>query len=205
MSSKKSKNKSTTSSSDIFAPHRHNEHVYRQSNYLLGTQRRIPDLRLSFSVSATTRQKRDYEIDGKDYHFIAPEDFLQRAKNGEFIEWEEVYNGQYYGTLYSEIERIWSGGGHVIFDLDVVGGLNLKKILGDKALSVFVKAPSIEVLEERLRKRSTETPEKIEQRVAKAQHEMAYEPRFDRVIVNEQLEVALKEAEQCVREFLSTR
>jgi guanylate kinase len=165
----------------------------------------IPDLRLSFSVSATTRQKRDYEMDGKDYHFIAPEDFLQRAKNGEFIEWEEVYNGQYYGTLYSEIERIWSGGGHVIFDLDVVGGLNLKKILGDKALSVFVKAPSIEVLEERLRKRSTETPEKIEQRVAKAQHEMAYEPRFDTVIVNEQLEVALKEAEQCVREFLSTR
>ena len=163
----------------------------------------IPDLRLSFSVSATTRQKRDYEIDGKDYYFIAPEDFLHRAKNGEFIEWEEVYNGQYYGTLYSEIERIWSGGGHVIFDLDVVGGLNLKKILGDKALSVFVKAPSIEVLEERLRKRSTETPEKIEQRVAKAQHEMAYEPRFDRVIVNEQLEVALREAELCVREFLN--
>jgi guanylate kinase len=163
----------------------------------------IPDLRLSFSVSATTRQKRDYEINGKDYYFIAPEDFLQRAKNGEFIEWEEVYNGQYYGTLYSEIERIWSGGGHVIFDLDVVGGLNLKKILGDKALSVFVKAPSIEVLEERLRKRSTETPEKIEQRVAKAQHEMAYEPRFDRVIVNKQLEVALREAELCVREFLN--
>ena len=163
----------------------------------------LPDLRLSFSVSATTRQKRDYEIDGKDYYFITPEDFLRRAKNGEFIEWEEVYNGQYYGTLYSEIERIWSGGGHVIFDLDVVGGLNLKKILGDKALSVFVKAPSIEVLEERLRKRSTETPEKIEQRVAKAQHEMAYEPRFDRVIVNEQLEVALREAELCVREFLN--
>jgi guanylate kinase len=163
----------------------------------------LTDLRLSFSVSATTREKRDYEVDGKDYYFIAPEDFLRRAKNGEFIEWEEVYNNQYYGTLYSEIERIWSGGGHVIFDLDVVGGLNLKKLLGDKALSVFVKAPSIEVLEERLRKRSTETPEKIEQRVAKAQHEMAYEPRFDRVIVNEQLEVALREAEQCVREFLS--
>ena len=163
----------------------------------------LPDLRLSFSVSATTRQKRDYEIDGKDYYFITPEDFLQRAKKGEFIEWEEVYNGQYYGTLYSEVERIWSGGGHVIFDLDVVGGLNLKKILGEKALSVFVKAPSIEVLEERLRKRSTETAEKIEQRVAKAQHEMAYEPRFDTVIVNENLEVALKEAEQCVREFLS--
>jgi len=163
----------------------------------------LPDLRLSFSVSATTRQKRDYEIDGKDYYFMAPEDFLRRAKNGEFIEWEEVYSGQYYGTLYSEIERIWSGGGHVIFDLDVVGGLNLKKILGDKALSVFVKAPSIGVLEERLRKRSTETPEKIEQRVAKAQHEMAYEPHFNRVIVNEQLEVALHEAELCVREFLN--
>ncbi len=163
----------------------------------------LTDFRLSFSVSATTREKRDYEVDGKDYYFIAPDDFLRRAKNGEFIEWEEVYKNQYYGTLYSEIERIWSGGGHVIFDLDVVGGLNLKKLLGDKALSVFVKAPSIEVLEERLRKRSTETPEKIEQRVAKAQHEMAYEPSFDRVIVNEQLEVALREAEQCVREFLN--
>jgi guanylate kinase len=164
---------------------------------------RLSDLRLSFSVSATTRVKRDYEVDGKDYYFITPEEFLQRAKNGEFIEWEEVYTNQYYGTLYSEIERIWKHGGHVIFDLDVIGGLNLKKILGDKALSIFVKAPSVAVLEERLRKRSTESPEKIEQRIAKAQQEMAYEPRFDRVIVNEQLEQALQEAEDSVREFLN--
>jgi guanylate kinase len=162
----------------------------------------IDNLRLSFSVSATTRQMRDYEVHGKDYYFITPEEFLHKAKNGEFIEWEEVYKNQYYGTLYSEIERIWNNGGHVIFDLDVVGGLNLKKILGEKALSVFVKAPSVAVLEERLRKRSTESPEKIEQRVAKAQQEMAYEPRFDCVIVNEDLEKALREAESRVREFL---
>jgi guanylate kinase len=164
----------------------------------------IADLRLSFSVSATTRQMRDYEVDGKDYYFITPEEFLKRAKNGEFIEWEEVYTNQYYGTLYSEIERIWNSGGHVIFDLDVVGGLNLKKILGEKALSIFVKAPSVAVLEERLRKRSTESLEKIEQRISKAQQEMAYEPRFDRVIVNEELEKALQEAEECVRQFLTT-
>ena len=163
----------------------------------------IEDLRLSFSVSATTRPMRDYEVDGKDYYFITPEDFLRRAKKGDFIEWEEVYTNQYYGTLYSEVERIWNNGGHVIFDLDVIGGLNLKKILGEKALSIFVKAPSVAVLEERLRKRSTESPEKIEQRVAKAQQEMAYEPRFDRVIVNEELEKALREAEECVRQFLA--
>ncbi|MFN5294438.1 MAG: guanylate kinase [Flavobacteriales bacterium] len=163
----------------------------------------LPDLRLFFSVSATTREKRDYEVDGKDYYFISPEDFLQRAKKGEFIEWEEVYTNQYYGTLYSEVERIWEEGGHVIFDLDVVGGLNLKKILGEKALSVFVKAPNIAALEERLRKRSTETPEKIEQRIAKANHEMSFEPRFDCVIVNDVLDEALAEAEQRVREFLN--
>lgn len=163
----------------------------------------IEDLRLSFSVSATTRPMRDYEVDGKDYYFITPEDFLTHAKNGDFIEWEEVYTNQYYGTLYSEVERIWNNGGHVIFDLDVIGGLNLKKILGEKALSIFVKAPSVAVLEERLRKRSTESPEKIEQRVAKAQQEMSYEPRFDRVIVNEELEKALQEAEDCVRQFLA--
>ena len=163
----------------------------------------LDDLRLSFSVSATTRQMRDYEVDGKDYYFITPEEFLARAKKGEFIEWEEVYTNQYYGTLYSEVERIWNSGGHVIFDLDVVGGLNIKKILGDKALSIFVKAPSVEVLEERLRKRSTESPDKIEQRVSKAHQEMAFEPRFDQVIVNDELEKALQEAEVCVRQFLA--
>lgn len=164
----------------------------------------IPDLHLSFSVSATTRAKREHEVDGKDYYFISPDEFLHRVKNNEFIEWEEVYNGQYYGTLHSEIERVWSRGEHVIFDVDVVGGLSLKKILGDKALSVFVKAPSIDALEERLQKRSTETPEKIQQRVAKANQEMAFEPQFDRVIINSDLSVALQEAETRVREFLES-
>ena len=162
----------------------------------------VPDLHLSFSDSATTRQRREHEVDGKDYHFMDPNDFLERAKKGEFIEWEEVYKGQYYGTLYSEVERIWGAGGNVIFDIDVIGGLNLKKILGDRALSIFVKAPSVDVLEARLRKRSTETPEKIEQRVPKAHEEMAFEPRFDNVIVNEDLNTALVEAEHIVRAFL---
>ena len=162
----------------------------------------ISNLRLSFSVSATTRAKREHEIDGKDYYFISSDEFLHRVKNNEFIEWEEVYNGQYYGTLHSEIERVWSRGEHVIFDVDVVGGLSLKKILGNHALSVFVKAPSVATLEERLQKRSTETPEKIQQRIAKANQEMAFEPQFDRVIVNNDLSVAQQEAEACVREFL---
>lgn len=164
----------------------------------------LPRLQLSFSVSATTRTKRDYEIDGRDYYFITADEFLHRVKMNEFIEWEEVYTGLYYGTLRSEVERIWSRGGHVIFDLDVVGGLNLKRVFGDRALSIFVKAPSIAVLEERLKKRSTETPEKIQMRIAKANHEMAYEPQFDRVIVNSDLSAALQEAETCVGEFLNT-
>ncbi len=164
----------------------------------------LPDLHLAFSVSATTRAKRDYEIDGRDYYFISADEFLHRVKNNEFIEWEEVYSGQYYGTLHSEIERVWSRGEHVIFDVDVVGGLNLKKLLGDKALSVFVKAPSVEALEDRLQKRSTETPEKIRLRIAKANQEMTFEPRFDRVIINSDLATAFQEAESCVREFLNT-
>lgn len=162
----------------------------------------IPELHLSFSVSATTRARRDYERDGVDYYFISVDDFLLRARQGEFIEWEEVYENQYYGTLKSEIERIWSGGGHVIFDLDVVGGLNLKKILGERALSLFVKPPSIEVLDQRLRARSTETPEKIALRIAKAHQEMEYEPRFDVVVINDALQDALRDAEQHVRKFL---
>ena len=162
----------------------------------------LPGLHLAFSVSATTRAKRDYEKDGVDYYFISADEFLQRARNGEFIEWEEVYTGQYYGTLKSEIERIWSRGEHVIFDLDVVGGLNLKKILGERALAVFVKPPSIDTLVQRLEARSTETPEKIAQRVAKAHHEMEYEPRFDTVVINDDLTTALREAEERVSHFL---
>jgi guanylate kinase len=166
--------------------------------HLLG----VEDLKLSFSVSATTRSKRAHEVDGRDYYFITPPEFIQRARAGEFVEWEEVYEGQYYGTLKSEIERIWAEGKHVIFDLDVIGGLNLKKILGDKALAVFVKPPSIEVLRFRLRNRSTETADKIAIRLEKAQHELTYEPRFDAVVVNDVLEDAFIQAEVLVREFL---
>jgi guanylate kinase len=161
------------------------------------------ELKLSFSVSATTRARRPHEVDGKDYHFITEETFLAKARAGEFIEWEEVYTGQYYGTLKSEVEKIWEQGRHVIFDLDVVGGLNLKKIFGEDALAVFVKPPSIEVLRFRLRNRSTETAEKIAMRIDKAQHELTFESRFDVVIVNDILEDAFIQAESRVREFLS--
>jgi guanylate kinase len=163
----------------------------------------IESLGLSFSVSATSRPRRNHEIDGKDYHFLSASDFLDRAKGGDFLEWEEVYKDQYYGTLKSEIERIWAEGKNVIFDVDVVGGLNLKKIFGDKALAVFVQPPSIEVLRFRLRNRSTETAEKIAMRIDKAQTEMAYAPKFDFILVNDQLEVALQQAEQAVSEFIS--
>ena len=168
-------------------------------HHLLG----IDALRLSFSVSATSRPRRNHEIDGKDYHFLSASDFQDRVKDGEFLEWEEVYKDQYYGTLKSEIERIWSEGKNVIFDVDVVGGLNLKKFFGDKALAVFVQPPSIEVLRFRLRNRSTETAEKIAMRIDKAQTEMAFAPKFDFILVNDQLEVALKQAEQAVSEFIS--
>ena len=168
-------------------------------HHLLG----IESLRLSFSVSATSRPRRNHEIDGKDYHFLSASDFQDRVKDGEFLEWEEVYKDQYYGTLKSEIERIWSEGKNVIFDVDVVGGLNLKKFFGDKALAVFVQPPSIEVLRFRLRNRSTETAEKIAMRIDKAQTEMSFAPKFDFILVNDQLEVALKQAEQAVSEFIS--
>jgi len=163
------------------------------------------DLQLAFSISATTRAKRGHEMDGKDYYFLSPNDFLSRAKGGEFLEWEEVYTDQYYGTLRSEIERIWSAGAHVIFDVDVIGGLNLKKIFGYQALAVFVEPPSLEALQFRLRHRSTETPEKIAMRIAKAQSEMAYSTKFDLIIVNDILDDALIQAELRVREFLDKK
>lgn len=169
-------------------------------HHLLGNEA----LRLSFSVSATSRPKRGHEQDGKDYYFLSSEDFLMRAKAGEFVEWEEVYKDQYYGTLKSEIERIWAEGKNVIFDVDVVGGLNLKKIFGDRALAVFVQPPSIEVLNFRLRNRSTETPEKIAMRIEKAKHEMAFAPKFDMILVNDKLPEALAQAESRVQEFIAS-
>jgi len=161
------------------------------------------DLKLSFSVSATTRARREAEKDGVDYYFISEGEFIERSRKGDFIEWEEVYKGQYYGTLRSEVERLWSEGRHVIFDLDVVGGLNLKKIFGDQALAIFVKPPSIEALKERLHARNTETPEKLAQRIAKAEHELDFEHRFDMTIVNEDLDRAKQDAYRLVQDFVT--
>ncbi len=159
-----------------------------------------PDL--GFSISASTRDKRGRtEQDGKDYHFLTPEEFKRKIDRDEFIEWEEVYAGNFYGTLKSEIERIWAEGKNVIFDVDVKGGINLKKYFGDHALAVFVKVPSIDVLKQRLNERGTETEESLSRRIFKAQFEMSFQDRFDVVLVNEDLEKSLKEAQQLYDEF----
>ena len=159
-------------------------------------------LNLSFSVSACSRPARPGEVDGKDYYFIGVEEFRNRIANDEFVEWEEVYPDQYYGTLKSELERIWNMHRHVIFDVDVVGGMNLKKAFGAKALAVFVQAPSMDILEKRLRERSSDPEEKIQTRIAKAESEMKYADRFDLILVNERLEDTLSKAEKIVRTFL---
>lgn len=157
---------------------------------------------LLFSVSACTRNKREGETHGKDYYFLSKEAFQQKIDAGEFLEYEEVYGGNYYGTLKSEIERIWSLGKTVLFDVDVVGGLHLKSYFGDKALAIFVKPPSIEVLEDRLRFRSTETEQTLKMRVEKAVSELGFESKFEQVLLNNDLKVALAQAELLVNEFL---
>jgi guanylate kinase len=157
---------------------------------------------LAFSVSACTRNRRVNETDGKDYYFISHEEFKQRIDKGEFLEYEEVYGGNFYGTLKSEIERIWNNKQAVIFDVDVVGGVNIKQYFGDKALAIFVKPPSVEVLEQRLRYRSTETEETLQMRVEKAVRELEYESKFEHVILNDHLATALEKAETLVRNFL---
>lgn len=159
-------------------------------------------LRLAFSVSATSRAKRPYEVDGQDYFFITAEEFQQRIIHDEFIEWEEVYPGQYYGTLRSEIDRIWTNGNSAIFDVDVVGGLDLKMHFGDQALAIFISPPSVAALEQRLLARGTETSESLKKRVAKAAHEMTFAPQFDAVVVNDTLEHACEETHALVARFL---
>lgn len=156
---------------------------------------------LIFSISATTRQKRSNEIESKDYYFLDQEDFKNRISNDHFLEWEEVYEGTYYGTLREEVERIWSEGNDVIFDVDVKGGLRLKKNLGEKAISIFIRVPSLQVLEERLKSRKTEDQTAIDARLSKAAVELMEEPNFDKVIVNEDLEGAIEEAAQIVYHF----
>ena len=157
---------------------------------------------LEFSVSATSRLARGNEVNGKDYYFLSPEEFKQRVANHEFLEWEEVYSGVFYGTLLSEVERIREKGNHVIFDVDVVGGCNIKKYYGDEALSVFVQPPSVEELKNRLLSRSTDSPEVIATRVAKAEHELSFAPLFDVILINDRLEDAFKEVEGIVGNFL---
>jgi guanylate kinase len=160
------------------------------------------DLNLEFSISATSRAIRHTETNGKDYYFLSVEEFKNKIANHEFLEWEEVYNGNFYGTLKSEVERIRSIGKNVIFDLDVVGGSNIKKFYGNEALAVFVQPPSVEELRKRLIARSTDSPEVIDKRIAKAEYELTFASQFDCIIVNEDLEKAFDEAEKCIREFI---
>lgn len=160
----------------------------------------IPDL--EFSVSACSRPKRKNEVQGADYYFLSIDEFKKRIAEDKFLEWEEVYADNFYGTLKEEINRIWAKGRCVIFDVDVIGGLNLKKYFGANALSIFVMAPDIKSLEERLRSRSTESEESLQRRLTKASKEIAYAKDFDKILVNKELEIAKKEAEILVRNFL---
>ena len=160
------------------------------------------DLNLEFSISATSRAPRENEVDGKDYYFMDLKEFKQHIKKDDFLEWEEVYRDNFYGTLKSEVERIWEMGKHVVFDIDVVGGLDIKRIYPEQTLAVFVEPPSIEELKIRLKKRKTESEDHIAMRVAKASIEMATAPQFDHIIVNEDLETALDEAYHLVKNFI---
>ncbi|MCC7232191.1 MAG: guanylate kinase [Bacteroidia bacterium] len=160
---------------------------------------------LAFSVSATTRPKRENEIHGKDYYFISVDEFKKKIDAGEFIEWEQVYQGLYYGTLQEEIERLWKENKTVVFDVDVQGGQRIKNIFGDRVLAVFVMPPDIHELHRRLRARNSETPESFGARIAKSEKELGYADRFDKVIVNDILEKSLEEAERLAAEFLDTK
>ncbi|MCI0751517.1 MAG: guanylate kinase [Flammeovirgaceae bacterium] len=159
-----------------------------------------PDL--GFSISASTRDKRGRtEENGKDYYFLTPEDFKRKIDNNEFVEWEEVYEGNFYGTLKSEIDRLWNQGKNVIFDVDVKGGLSLKKYFGDKALAVFVKVNSIETLKKRLKDRGTESEESLSRRLFKAKFEMTFQDQFDVVLENDDLSKSLPEAQRLYNTF----
>ena len=159
---------------------------------------------LGFSVSATTRKPRENEMDGREYYFLDPEDFRQKLANDEFLESEEVYNGIFYGTLHSEVERLWSLGKTVIFDVDVAGGLRIKKKFGNNALAIFLRPPSIDILMDRLRKRSTEVEHQLQMRIDKAHYELQFENQYDLVLINDKLEDTLAKAEDIVRNFIKS-
>ena len=163
-----------------------------------------PELNLAFSISCTSRPPRGTEQNGVEYFFLTPEEFRQRIDNDEFLEYEEVYEGRFYGTLKAQVERQLEAGQNVVFDVDVKGGVNIKKYYGDDALSLFIQPPSVEELRRRLTGRGTDTPEAIEERLAKAEFELTFAPQFDRVVVNDDLETAKQEALQIVSDFLNS-
>ena len=167
-------------------------------NYLLQQS-----LRLRFSISATSRAPRGTEQNGVEYYFLTPEEFKARIAKGDFLEYEEVYTDKFYGTLKSEVERILDEGDNVIFDVDVVGGCNIKHYYGERALSVFIQPPSLEELRKRLVGRGTDTPEVIESRIAKAEYELSFADKFDTVVINDDLETAKANALQVIRTFLA--
>ncbi|PVX46004.1 guanylate kinase [Flavobacterium sp. 103] len=168
--------------------------------HLLGKE----DLNLEFSISAATREARGEEVSGKDYYFMSLEEFKKHIKAEDFVEWEEVYRDNFYGTLKSEVERIWAKGKNVIFDIDVAGGLRIKHKFPEETLAVFVKPPSVDELKRRLKERSTESDDKINMRIAKASVELATAPQFDVIIKNYDLPIALEEAYQLVKDFVNT-
>jgi len=163
---------------------------------------RQEDLNLAFSVSCTSREPRENEKNGENYYFLSLSDFKQHIKNNDFLEWEEVYRDNFYGTLKSEVERLWNQGKNVIFDIDVAGGLRIKRKFPEQTLAVFVKPPSIDELKIRLKKRKTENDDRINMRIAKASVELATAPQFDHIIKNYDLEEALKDAYELVADFV---
>lgn len=169
--------------------------------HLLG----LPELNLAFSVSATTRALRGIEVHGHDYYFLSQSEFQTHIENGDLVEWEEVYPGKFYGTLKSELERLWEQGKTVVFDVDVVGGSNLKNVLGEDALAIFIQPPSLDVLRSRLEGRGTETQERIEERMAKASWEMEQKVHFDRILINDDLLRACETASDWIEAYTLER
>ena len=161
-----------------------------------------PELKLYFSVSCTSRQPRGTEQDGVDYFFLQPDEFRQKIANGEFLEYEEVYTDRFYGTLKAQVERQREAGQNVVFDVDVKGGVNIKRYYGDEAMSLFIQPPSVEELRRRLEGRATDTPEAIQQRLDKAEYELTFAPKFDQIVVNDDLETAKQEALRLLKDFL---
>ena len=161
-----------------------------------------PELKLYFSVSCTSRQPRGTEQDGVDYFFLQPDEFRQKIANGEFLEYEEVYTDRFYGTLKAQVERQREAGQNVVFDVDVKGGVNIKRYYGDEAMSLFIQPPSVEELRRRIEGRATDTPEAIQQRLDKAEYELTFAPKFDHIVVNDDLETAKQEALRLLKDFL---